>query len=100
MDSRKRLLVCTEGKSCRRNGGEELYAAFKKSVKRYDLKDYFKVKEADCLGLCEQCPAVVIKPEKVAYGRVGIEHIQEILSRHMVSSEPIGEIVINRSKKK
>lgn len=58
------------------------------------------MKEADCLGLCEQCPAVVIKPEKVAYGRVGIEHIQEILSRHMVSSEPIGEIVINRSKKK
>lgn len=100
MDSRKRILVCTEGKSCRKNGGEELYEAFKKSVKKYDLKSYFKVKETDCLGFCKQCPAILIKPEKAAYGNVGAEVIQEILSRHMVSAEPIADLVINRGKKK
>lgn len=93
-------MVCTEGKSCRQNGGEELYAAFKKSVKKYELKDYFKVKESDCLGFCKQCPIVVVKPEKVAYGNISVEHIQEILSQHMVSCDPIAEIVVRGSNKK
>jgi (2Fe-2S) ferredoxin len=100
MSCRKKLLVCTEGKSCSREGSDKLFKTLKKAVKECDLKDYYKVKKAECLGLCGHGPAIALKPDAVKYGDVSKSNCQAILSHHMFSAEPIAELVVKKKKRK
>ncbi len=100
MSCRKKLLVCTEGKSCLREGGDKLFKTFKKAVRENELEDYYKVKKVDCLGLCGHAPAVAVKPDAVKYGEVSETDCQAILSHHMFCDEPIAQLFVKKKKQK
>jgi (2Fe-2S) ferredoxin len=100
MSRRKKLLVCTEGKSCLREDSDKLFKSLKKAVKENDLKDYYKVKKAECLGLCGHGPAIALKPDAVKYGSVSPADCQAILAHHMFSAEPLAALVMKKRKRK
>jgi (2Fe-2S) ferredoxin len=100
MSCRKKLFVCTEGKACLREDSDKLFKALKKAVREYDLKDFYKVKKAECLGLCGHGPAIAVKPDAIRYGSVSRTQCPEILAHHMFSAEPIADMVVKRKKRK
>ena|ERR1700733_8750609 len=100
MSCRKKILVCTEGKSCLREGSDKLFKSLKTAVKEGDLKDYYKVKKAECLGLCGHGPAIALKPDAVKYGNVSKADCQAILTHHRFCAEPIPELFVKKRKRR
>ncbi|MEW6724208.1 MAG: (2Fe-2S) ferredoxin domain-containing protein [Bacillota bacterium] len=57
------------------------------------------VTQTGCIGLCDQEPLVEVEKAgspKVTYGRVDSERARQIVARHVVNDQIIGEWVIAR----
>ncbi len=77
--SRKRVLVCSTG--CRAVGALEVLQAFRTELARAGLDEEVRVVPTGCHGLCALAPVVVIEPEDILYGEVGVEDVPEIVER-------------------
>lgn len=78
MSSKIKVLVCTEGKHCRKQGGKDVFCALAKEVACLGADDKFSIKKSECLGRCEKGPAVKIKGLKLSYGRVRLSDCKDI----------------------
>ena len=74
-----KVIVCTRGKTCRKQGARKVFCALEKSLERLGLDDVVKLKKSDCLGNCGFGPTVKVKPAKVCYGSVLPEDCSEII---------------------
>lgn len=70
MSFKIKVLVCTEGKHCRKRGGKDVYCRLAEQCQTLGVEDKFAIKKSDCLGSCGRGPAVKIKGFKLTYGRV------------------------------
>ena len=79
-------------------GARETMGAVLQELEKRNL-DNTLVTQTGCLGLCEQEPIVeVVIPghPRVTYGKVSAEKARQIIARHVVNGNIIGEWVINR----
>ncbi len=97
---KKKVLVCTEGSSCKKRGGEELFLYLKACSKTPLYQDHYKVKRSDCLGLCKHGPAVYIKKDGIKYGAVNDSIGSLILEHHYQNKKPIKDLFYKDKKKK
>jgi len=79
-------------------GAREVMSAILDELAKRSLTDV-SVTQTGCVGLCEYEPLVeVIKPgqPKVTYHHIDPEKARQIVARHIVNDQPIGEWAVTR----
>jgi (2Fe-2S) ferredoxin len=79
---KKLVLVCTNlrtdgTKCCAGNGSDEIRDVLKARVKEAGLP--VRVSKSGCLGMCATGPTVVIMPDDLWFGGVGLEDVGSIV---------------------
>lgn len=93
--SKKKIIVCTKGKTCKKLGSKDVYCSLEKQIEKMGLEKDIILKKSDCLGACGRGPAVKVKPNKWHYGRVSPDDCKEIL-RSLVKKSPIERLFVKR----
>jgi (2Fe-2S) ferredoxin len=99
------IFICTNRREpghsrgcCDPDGDEELKSAFKKELKRRDLKSEVRANSAGCLDQCELGPTVVIYPQAIWYGGVKLTDVPRIVEETIVHGRVIEELRIPDDK--
>jgi (2Fe-2S) ferredoxin len=97
----KHIFVCTNQREpghprgcCRDKGSERLREEFKRAIKERGLSKKMRVNVSGCLDACEFGPSVVVYPDSVWYGGVGVEDIREIIDSHLLNDIPVERLLI------
>lgn len=85
----KHVFVCTSGKVCSLEGGEEVCTALRKEVIAHGLKGKVRINKAGCFDQCGNGPLVVVYPESTWYARVTPADAAEIVEKHLLGGEPV-----------
>ncbi len=97
----KHIFICTNQRApgericCGEALGLELTAAFKKAIKDRKLNIKMRAQKAGCFDICEYGPNVIVYPEGVYYGKVGLADVAEIVEEHLVNNRPVERLLIN-----
>lgn len=91
------VLVCVKGKTCQKRDSDKVFKSLKKTVEKNSLEDVFKVKKADCFGLCKHGPIVSL--DENSYGGVDKEACADIVKHHMRKRKPIKRLLVSRKGK-
>ena len=83
------VFVCTHGKTCAKDGAEDVHAAMKKMVKDEGLKRTVRINHAGCMNQCGHGPMVVVYPEDVWYAGVTEEGARRIVREHLAGGRPV-----------
>ncbi len=89
---RLNLMVCG-GTSCVSHHSFELKEVLEKELSRQHLQEEIKVVTTGCLGLCEACPLIVVKPEDVFYANLTLEDIPHLVEEHFLKGRPVKRLV-------
>ena len=97
----RHVFVCTNERPdghvrgcCEAAGGGDLLLKLKRIVKERGLAGPCRVNKAGCLDHCEQGAVVVVYPEAVWYGGVGLADVEEIVEEHLVHGRPVERLRI------
>ena len=105
MKYEKHIFICTnqrkpgEKKSCGEVCGMEMVNEFKKILKEKGLTKNIRAQKTGCLDACEYGPSMVVYPEGIFYGGVGISDIPEIIEEHIIGNNPVKRLIIDFDKK-
>ena len=83
------IFVCTSGKTCSRQGADEVHAALKSGVKAAGLKKTVRVNHAGCMNQCGHGPIVVVYPEDTWYAQVDVAGARRIVAEHLVRGRAV-----------
>jgi (2Fe-2S) ferredoxin len=78
--------------SCDPDADDGLQKAFKKALAERGLNRRIRANKSGCLDQCEHGPTVVVYPEGVWYGFVGLADIDEIVDSHLVGGTPVARL--------
>jgi (2Fe-2S) ferredoxin len=87
----RHVFVCTYGKTCPQQGGEDVLEELKSRVKAAGLKQTVRVNRAGCMNQCGHGPMVVVYPENVWYAHVDERGAQRIADEHLVGGRVVRE---------
>ena len=77
----------------------ELVKEFKKQLKENGLSSKMRAQRAGCLDACEYGPSLVVYPEGVFYGKVGVQDVSRIVQEHLVNETPVKDLQIHFPEK-
>jgi (2Fe-2S) ferredoxin len=83
------VFVCSQGKTCSREGGELVHEALKKAVKEFGLKRMVRINHAGCMNQCGHGPMVVVYPQDVWYARMTVEAARRVAREHLAGGRPV-----------
>jgi (2Fe-2S) ferredoxin len=83
------IFVCTDGKSCGRDGSADVHAELKKCVKHSAISRKVRVNKAGCMNQCGHGPMVVVYPQDVWYAGVTVKGARRIVEEHLIAGEPV-----------
>ena len=81
------LFVC-QGTGCVSSKSPEIQSALEKQIKEANLEDV-QVKLTGCHGFCQQGPIIIVEPEGIFYGLVGVDDVPEIVESHLVNGKQV-----------
>lgn len=87
----RRVLVCA-GTGCISSGSRDVYNRMEAAVKEAGIDDC-EVSITGCHGFCEQGPIVIIEPEGIFYGGVGVDDVEEIVEKQLKNGEPVERLL-------
>jgi NADP-reducing hydrogenase subunit HndC len=85
----RHLFVCTDGKTCPRQGSRELFDALRERAKGSGLGDRVRVNRAGCFSQCGHGPMAVVYPEAVWYAALRAEDAARLVDEHLVAGRPV-----------
>lgn len=97
----KHLFICTNQRSasarvsCGEAHGLALVAAFKKAILHHGLNTEIRAQRTGCLETCELGPSVVVYPEGIFYGHVGLSDVDEIVSEHLINNRVVERLKLS-----
>lgn len=77
---------------CADKGGEAVREEFKRLLQERGMKSRVRANSAGCLDQCPRGVAVVVYPEQVWYGPVGVADVAEIVASHLVDGVPVDRL--------
>ncbi|CAN5200938.1 hypothetical protein BH11CYA1_BH11CYA1_39600 [soil metagenome] len=89
----KHVFVCTSGKICSQEGGEEVCSALRQEVSSKGLKGRVRINKAGCFDQCGNGPIVVVYPEGTWYAHVKPEDAQQIVAEHLIEGKPVERLL-------
>jgi NADH:ubiquinone oxidoreductase subunit F (NADH-binding)/(2Fe-2S) ferredoxin len=81
------LFVC-QGTGCVSSKSPEIQSALEKQITEANLEDV-QVKLTGCHGFCQQGPIIIVEPEGIFYGLIGVDDVPEIVESHLVNNEQV-----------
>jgi sirohydrochlorin cobaltochelatase len=94
MSKKTKILICTN-KSCHKRGAKDVFETMEDEIESRGLENKICVKKSDCLGMCGKGPAVKVKKEKIAFGKVSAEDCLEIIDA-LIKDKPLKRLKIKR----
>jgi len=79
---------------CASKQSRALFQKFQEETEKRRLWDTVAVTGTTCLGPCGTGPTVVIYPEGIWYGKVGLQDVEEIMDRHVVGGKPVERLLL------
>src|SRR4051812_46127096 len=79
---------------CGAKGSTEIRTKFKEEIKKRGLRNIVRANKSGCLDECEKGPTVVVYPEGIWYGGVGIDDVAEIMNSHIEGGKPVQRLLI------
>ena len=104
MKYKKHIFICTNqrasdaSKSCGEAHGLELVKAFKKLITDAGVNVDIRAQKAGCLDVCSLGPALVVYPDAIFYGQVGLADVQEIFDEHIMNDRPVDRLRLTFGK--
>jgi NADH-quinone oxidoreductase subunit F len=96
MEEKKTIYVCC-GTGCLARNSMQLYEEIKKRVVELgavaNVERKYEFKATGCDGLCEKGPVVKIQPEDIAYFKVKVEDVEEIVKKTIINGEIIDRLL-------
>ena len=89
---KKHVFVCTSGKTCAKDGGEEVLDALRHEVSELGLKKQIRINKSGCFDQCGNGPMVVVYPDAVWYAHVKPSQCKEIVESHLVGGKPVKKL--------
>lgn len=91
-----KLLVCTEGKHCRKRGSKDVYCALRDALAKQDLEDSVKIKKSECLGMCKSGPAVEIRAFDLKFKGLSPDKCSKIIKALAKGKKPLRELAAKK----
>ena len=79
MARKLKVLICTEGKHCRKRGAKKVHCALLEQLESFGIEDSVCLKKSECLGQCGRGPAVQVQPLDRFYGLAEPEHCKDFV---------------------
>lgn len=86
----KQILICG-GTGCTSSGSVQLYERLQEEVKAHGLEEKVAVIKTGCFGLCALGPVMITQPDGCFYAHLEMDHIPEIIEKHIIGGQPIRE---------
>ncbi len=98
------IFICTNQRDsghrrgcCDPEGDESLRSAFKTEVRKRNLQPLVRANKAGCLDQCEHGPTVVIYPQGIFYGNVGLQDVSRIIEETVIEGKILDDLRISDS---
>ena len=72
------VLVCTQGKSCPRQGSAEICTELREQVFQAGQKNRIRVVKSGCLAQCGHGPIVAVEPDGVWFSALELNHCGDL----------------------
>jgi NADH-quinone oxidoreductase subunit F len=89
---RMNLMICG-GTSCVSHNSFEVKEALEREIVRQGLKDEVGVVTTGCLGFCEACPLMVVKPDDIFYTQLKLKDIPYLVEEHFLKGRPVQRLM-------
>jgi NADH-quinone oxidoreductase subunit F len=86
------VLVCA-GPGCLPLGSEELAQAFKEALAEKGVDGKVALKSTGCQGLCARGVRVLIRPQEIAYQKVTLADVPEIVETTLINGQVLERLV-------
>jgi (2Fe-2S) ferredoxin len=87
------LFSCTNDFACLFDGpAKEIRAFFKEQIRGAGLSDRVRANASGCLDQCGHGPMLVVYPQGVWYGHLGLEDARRIWHEHILGGRPVEEL--------
>ncbi|MFC1803188.1 NADH-quinone oxidoreductase subunit NuoF [Thermoproteota archaeon] len=86
-----RVLFLCQGTGCVSSKSPEIQNALEKEINEAGLEDV-QVKLTGCHGFCQQGPIIIVEPDGIFYGLVGLDDIPEIVESHLVKDKQVDRL--------
>ena len=80
---------------CASKGSREIFQKFPEEVEKRQLWERVAVNGTTCLGPCNLGASVVVYPEGIWYGQVGVKDVEEIVDQHIVGGKPVERLLLS-----
>jgi (2Fe-2S) ferredoxin len=80
---------------CASKGSRDLFQKFQEEIEKRQLWERVAVNGTTCLGPCNLGASVVVYPEGVWYGQVGVKDVEEIMDQHIVGGKPVERLLLS-----
>jgi (2Fe-2S) ferredoxin len=88
----KHVFVCTSGKVCSKDGGEDVCSALRQEVVARGLKGRVRINKAGCFDQCGNGPMVVVYPESTWYAHVKPTDADQLVE-HLIEGKPLERLL-------
>ena len=86
----QQILICG-GTGCTSSGSVKLYERLQEEIKAHGLEEKVAVIKTGCFGLCALGPVMITQPDGCFYAHLEMDHIPEIIEKHIIGGQPIRE---------
>lgn len=90
---RIQILLCA-GTGCSASNSLLIAKKFQTVLEQYGLSKEAKIIKTGCFGLCQKGPIVAIYPDKVFYGHVRLEDVEEVVAEHIYKGRRVERLMI------
>lgn len=94
----QQILICG-GTGCTSSGSLKLFEKLKEEIAKHGLEEKVAIIKTGCFGLCALGPIMITEPDGCFYANLEMEHIPEIIEKHIIGGEPIREYLYKETVK-
>lgn len=89
---RMQILICG-GTGCQSSSSMKIIDRLQGLIDSKNLTNDIIIVKTGCFGLCAEGPIVVVYPDHIIYGQVGVDDVEEIFESHILNGEPVYRLI-------